>query len=125
MAESMHERTIRRYWEAADRRNWDIFAGFLHEQVEYTLPQTRERVRGRTAFTEFNASFPGDWRIEVQSVTADDRTAVSKITFRCDGKEETGISFFEFDAGRIRRITEYWPAPYHPPVRASGSVERI
>jgi hypothetical protein len=51
------------YWAAAESRDWDTFADLVAEQVVYEAPQTRERVRGRTAYQRFNAEgFPsGLW----------------------------------------------------------------
>jgi hypothetical protein len=92
--------------------------------VVYEIPQTRERVRGRAAYVDFNETYPGDWTLEIVKLVADEHQAVSQITFRVGGQEETGISFFKFKEGLIYRITDYWLVSYEPPVRHCRSIER-
>jgi hypothetical protein len=96
----------------------------LHEDVVYEIPQTRERVRGRAAYVDFNATYPGDWTLEILRLVADEQGAVSQIAFRVGDQEEPGITFFEFKEGLIYRITDYWPVAYEPPLRHSRYVER-
>ena len=49
------------YWAAAEQRDWDAFGALVAENVVYEAPQTRERVRGRSAYLRFNREgFPGD-----------------------------------------------------------------
>ncbi len=118
------ERLVERYWSALEARDWAALAATLAEDVVYELPQTRERVRGRDAYLDFNATFPGDWHIRPQRLVAGAAGAVGKILLQ-DGEERlTAITFFEVAEGRIVRLEEYWPEPYEPPARASRSVER-
>jgi ketosteroid isomerase-like protein len=123
MSETL-ETLVEQYWNAAVARDWKAFGELLHEQVLYEIPQTLERVRGRAAYVEFNATYPGDWTLEVESIIANERQAVSRVSFEVDGEFETGITFFEFRDGLISRITDYWPVPYAPPMRVSDKVER-
>lgn len=116
---------VLRYWQAANDREWQTFAELLAEQIVYEVPQTRERVRGRANYVEFNRTWPGLWRADIQQLVADDHQAVSVIAFHVDGTTETGISVFDFDGdGRIARITDHWPVPYAPPARACDCIER-
>lgn len=122
---------VRRYWQAANARDWAAFADMLAENIVYEVPQTRERVRGRAAYLIFNQTWPGDWEAELLRVLGEGDQVVSEIAFHVhhgDGlslSTETGISFFEFDtAGRICRIVDHWPAPYEPPPRACDCIER-
>jgi ketosteroid isomerase-like protein len=38
-------KTVETFWATAQARDWDAFADTLAEDVVYTLPQTRERMR--------------------------------------------------------------------------------
>jgi hypothetical protein len=98
----------------------------LAEDVLYEVPQTRERVRGRAAFTVFTADgFPGDWHITVQRVVAGDQDAASEIEFTDAGVSQTGLTFFAFGPdGLISQVTDYWPEPYEPPAGRAGLAER-
>jgi hypothetical protein len=107
---------IRRYWAAAQARDWPAFAELLAPDVVYDLPQTRERIRGVVSYVEFNATYPGDWSVEVVRVIGDGRYGVSWTAFTVDGTEQPGICFFELDNhGLIAAITDFWPEPYEPP----------
>jgi hypothetical protein len=110
-------RVVAEYWAAAEARDWAAFGALVTEDVVYEAPQTRERVSGREAYVRFNAEgFPGDWHLAVQRIVSQDRAAVSMIEFSEAGVSQPGLCFFDLDeAGRIVRITDFWPDPYEPP----------
>ena len=116
---------IETYFQTLNARDWTGFAAVLHSDVVYELPQTRERVRGREAYLDFNITFPGDWTLEVVRVIADDARAAAEIILRVDAQAMPALVFFEFADGLIVRITDYWPESYEPPVRVSKFVERL
>jgi len=37
-----------------------VWAGLLHPAVVYEIPQSRERIRGRDRYLQFNQEYPGD-----------------------------------------------------------------
>lgn len=115
---------VEQYWQTVNDRDWPAFGALLHEEMVYEIPQTRERVRGKDAYIDFNKTYPGDWTLEIVTLVADQHRAVSQIAFRDDGQEQTGISFFEFKDGLIYRITDFWPVAYEPPMRQSRFIER-
>ncbi|MBM2885799.1 nuclear transport factor 2 family protein [Chromobacterium phragmitis] len=119
----MSAQLIRRYWECANARDWTGFAATLHPEVEYRVPQTRERIRGVDQYVAFNTTYPGDWRLEIVRVLADGDQAVSEIAFHVEQQTMSGISFFTIQDGLIRRIDDWWPEPYEAPARAVA-VER-
>ena len=114
------------YWAAAENRDWDTLAGLVAEQVVYEAPQTRERVRGRTAYLRFNAEgFPGDWHLKVERIVGEGRHAASWIEFSDAGDRYPGLCFFDLDEdGRIARITDFWPTPDELPDSRAHLVER-
>jgi SnoaL-like domain len=115
---------IETYFQTLNARDWTGFSATLHEQVLYEVPQTRERVRGREAYLEFNITFPGDWTLETVRVIADDFRGAAEIVLRIDSQVMPALVFFEFLDGLIVRVTDYWPESYEPPVRVSKFVER-
>ena len=115
---------VEHYWQTANDRDWQAFGTLLHEDIVYEIPQTRERIRGRAAYIDFNTTYPGDWTLQIVRLVADQHQAVSQIAFRVNGEEQVGISFFEFRDGLIYRIVDFWPVSYEPPVRQSQSVEQ-
>lgn len=114
------------YWAAAQARDWRAFGELVADEVFYECPQSRERVRGRDAYLRFNSEgFPGDWRIEVRLIVGDGKHAASWIEFTDAAGTQAGLCFFDFDdAGRIAKITDYWPEPYEPPASRAHLTER-
>jgi ketosteroid isomerase-like protein len=111
-------RVVAEYWAAAEARDWAAFGALLADDVVYEAPQSRERVSGRDAYIRFNAEgFPGDWHLAVQRIVSQDRAAVSMIEFSEEEEaSQSGLCFFDLDeAGRIVRITDFWPEPYETP----------
>lgn len=120
-------KTVEAFWATAEARDWAGFADTLAEDVVYTLPQTRERIRGRDTFVRFNREYPGDWHLRIERMVAEPGQVVTWIHFTVGpGLEEMyGISFFTGDAqGRVLTMTDFWPEPYEPPAGREHLVER-
>lgn len=119
------EDTVLAYWDACEARDWPRVTALLADDVVYHLPQTRERIRGRSAFLRFNQEYPGDWHVTVTRVAGAGPRAATWITCTVDGADQPAVSFFDLDdAGRIAGITEFWPEPYEPPAGREHLVER-
>jgi len=113
------------YWAACDARDWDAFAALLADDVVYEVPQTRERIRGRARYVEFNATYPGDWQLRIERIAGFGRHAASWISFVVDGVEQPGLCFFDLDErGLIAHLTDFWPEPYDPPPGREHLTER-
>jgi predicted ester cyclase len=118
--------TVAAYWAAAEARDWEAFGDLVAEHVIYEAPQSRERVRGRSAYVRFNTEgFPGQWHLAVERIVAQGQRAASWIRFSDENGTQTGLCFFDLDGdGRIARITDFWPEPYEPPASRAHLVER-
>jgi hypothetical protein len=115
------------YWAAANDRDWDAFKRLLADDVVYEGPQTRERVRGASNYVRFNVEgFPGEWHLRVVRVVGEGLHVVSWIDFtNSDGTTQPGLCFFELNnAGKVTRITDFWPDPYDLPAQRAHLVER-
>ncbi|MDF2270746.1 nuclear transport factor 2 family protein [Streptomyces coacervatus] len=118
-------KTVETFWASAEARDWDTFAGTLAEDVEYTLPQTRERISGRERYVQFNREYPGDWHLRIERIVAEPGQVVSWVHFTVGLDEMYAISFFTEDGhGRISTITDFWPEPYEPPAGRDHLTER-
>ena len=111
--------------EAMERRDWDAFTAVLSPDVVYELPQTRERIRGRDRYVQFNAEYPGDWHVEPQLVLGDDHDGCLLFRWTLDGEALLAVAFFEIDGDRIVKVTDLWPEPYDPPAGREHLVERF
>lgn len=111
--------------EAMERRDWDAFTAVLSPDVVYELPQTRERIRGRERYVQFNAEYPGDWHVEPQLVLGDDHDGCLLFRWTLDDDAMLAVAFFEIDGDRIVKVTDFWPEPYDPPAGREHLVERL
>jgi SnoaL-like domain len=115
---------VERFITSLEARDWDTWAGLLHPDVVYEIPQTRERIRGRDRYLQFNREFPGDWHLRPKVIIADDRNGVVWFDWLLDGGRDDGMAFFEIADGLIVRITDLWPEPYEPPSGREHLAER-
>jgi ketosteroid isomerase-like protein len=116
---------VRAYFESAEQRDWQRFRGLLAEDMVYEMPQTRERVHGRSALIQFNREYPGDWHLQVRRIVADGRHAAAWIDSRVGDEHQDACVWFELsDGGLITRVTDYWPDSYEPPSGREHLVER-
>lgn len=122
---SLTRQLVRDYVDSAERRDWTRFAGLLAEDVVYEMPQTRERVRGRSAYLRFNQEYPGDWHLRVRRIVADGHFAAAWLDTRVGEQQQDACVWFEVTAdGLIGRVTDYWPDPYEPPPGREHLTER-
>ncbi|UUU32113.1 nuclear transport factor 2 family protein [Streptomyces sp. CA-210063] len=118
-------KTVESFWAAAEGRDWAAFAETLAEDVVYELPQTRERIRGKERYMEFNREYPGDWHARIERIVAEPGQVVSWIHVTVGLEDLHAISFFTGDEdGRIATVTDFWPEPYEPPAGREHLVER-
>jgi predicted ester cyclase len=122
---SAHE-VVAAYWAAAEARDWEAFGALCADDVVYRGPQTREIVRGRTAYIRFNAEgFAYEWHLTVERIVAEGRHAASWTEFTTIQGAMVGLCFFELDDnGLIAEITDFWPEPYELPASRAHLVER-
>lgn len=113
------------YVDSLERRDWPRLTGLLAEDVVYEMPQTRERIRGRSRFVQFNTEYPGDWHLRVRHLAADGRLAALWLDVRVATERQDACVWLEVsEQGLITRITDYWPEPYEPPPGREHLVER-
>jgi SnoaL-like domain len=115
------------YWTAAEDRDWEAFAALIAEDIVYEAPQSRERVRGRSAYVRFNRDgFPGEWHLQIVKIVGGNCAAASWISMTyADGTAQPGVSFFEIaERNMITRISDFWPEPYKLPASRAHLVEK-
>ena len=107
-----------------ERRDWAGLTELLHPEVVYEVPQTRERIRGRDRYVQFNAEYPGDWHIAPRVVLGDDHDGSLLFEWHLGGEPSLAVAFFEIGGGLITKITDFWPEPYEPPPGREHLTER-
>jgi ketosteroid isomerase-like protein len=118
-------RTATAYVDSLERRDWPRLTSLLAEDVVYEMPQTRERIRGRAAFLQFNVEYPGDWHLEIRRLVADGRHVAVWLDVRVGTDRQEACVWLDLaEDGTISRITDYWPEAYEPPAGREHLVER-
>ena len=113
------------YVDRLEERDWPGLAALLAEGVVYEMPQTRERIRGRSAFLQFNIEYPGDWHLRLRRVVADGRFAALWLDVRVGAEQQDACVWLELsEGGLISRVVDYWPEPGDPPAGREHLVER-
>ena len=116
---------IERFIATLDARDWDGWTSTMHADVVYEIPQSRERIRGRDRYLQFNREYPGEWHVRPKVVIADAEHGVVWFGWRVgDSGEDDGMAFFAFRDGLISTVTDFWPEPYEPPAGREHLVER-
>jgi len=116
---------VNRFIETLEARDWEAWAALLHPDVVYEIPQSRERIRGRDRYLQFNQEYPGDWHLRLKVSIADALNGVAWFGWEVEGSElADGIAFFTFSEGLITSITDFWPESYDPPPGREHLVER-
>jgi ketosteroid isomerase-like protein len=114
-----------RFVTALEARDWDGWTATMQPDVVYEVPQTRERIRGRDRYLQFNREFPGEWHLSPAVTVADDDHAVVVFRWRLgDADEQEAIVVFGFRDGLIATVTDFWPDPYEPPPGREHLTER-
>ena len=117
-----------RFVASLEARDWDGWVATMQPDVVYEVPQTRERIRGRDRYLQFNREFPGDWHLSPAITVADDDHAVVVFRWRVgdaeEQEEQEAIVVFGFRDGLIATVTDFWPDPYEPPPGREHLTER-
>ncbi|MFB9235542.1 nuclear transport factor 2 family protein [Plantactinospora siamensis] len=113
------------YVDGLEHRDWSRLTGLLAADVVYEMPQTRERISGRSAFLRFNQEYPGDWHLRARRVVADGRHAALWLDVRVGAEQQDACVWLDVgEQGLIERITDYWPEPYEPPAGREHLAQR-
>ncbi len=122
---TVNGRAAAQFIATLEGRDWDGWAALLHPDVVYELPQSRERIRGRERYLQFNRDYPSEWHLRAKVVLADQTDGCVWFDWVVGDEQADGVVFFSFDGeGLITRVTDFWPEPYDPPSGREQLVER-
>lgn len=115
---------IERFLSTLDTRDWAGFADVLHPDIVYDIPQSRERIRGRDRYVQFNREYPGDWHVTPTQILVDGDAGVARFDWQVGaGPVEEAFVFFGVRDGSLATVTDFWPEPYDPPPGREHLVE--
>jgi hypothetical protein len=122
---SRNEDIVTELWTIFDARNYSQVKPLLHDDFVCIWPQSREIIRGANDFIELNENYPGMWSIKVIRTINTGNTVISEIELKFEEQIIYAVSFFEIEAGKILRVTEYWGDSYEAPQWRSKWVEKF
>ena len=116
---------VHRFLDTLEARDWAGLTEVLDPDVVYEMPQSRERIRGRDSYVQFNREYPGDWHLRPRVVLADEGHGIAWFDWNVgDDEQGDGIVVLGIDGDRIRSVTDFWPEPFEPRPGREHLVER-
>lgn len=116
---------IDRFFATMESRDWAGFADVAHAAMIYEIPRSRERIRGRDRYVQFNQDYPGDWHVTPTQILADADAGVARFDWRVgETPIEEAFVFFVVRDGLLASVTDSWPEPYDPPTGRAHLTER-
>lgn len=119
------EDVARAFWRLMASNDFESVRSVLADDFVLEWPQSAERIRGGANFARMNAEYPahGPWQFRIERLVAQGTSVVTEVAITDGVQRATAISFFEVAAGRIARLTEYWPEPYAAPANRRHLTE--
>jgi len=110
---------LERHWAASDANDFDAEHDLYDPAAVLEYPQSRERIRGRSAIQASRRAQPSRKRFTVRRILGGGDLWVSEIVLSYDGEPSYVVSIMEFAAGKVVRENQYFAAPFAPgPSRA-------
>jgi hypothetical protein len=110
---------LERHWAASDANDFDAEHDLYDPAAVLEYPQSRERIRGRSAIQASRRAQPSRKRFTVRRILGGGDLWVSEIVLSYDGEPSYVVSIMEFAAGKVVRESQYFAAPFAPgPSRA-------
>jgi hypothetical protein len=109
MQENKNAKVIRNFWDEIHQQNWDKLSQYFFENAVINWNNTNEQFTVEE-FIIANKEYPGDWTIELERLEAINELVISvvKVQLKEGGATFHATSFFEFQAGKIKLLNEYW-----------------
>jgi len=113
----------RALWERMNAKDWDGIARLLDGGFCALWPQTGERIPSPEAYIGLNRSYPGSWRITVNTVDATAEGAVVRALITNGDERVHAIGFYRIMGNRILSAEEYFADAGTPPYDRSEFTE--
>jgi ketosteroid isomerase-like protein len=106
---------VRALFELMEARDWEGARATLADDAVVDWPHSGERYTDADRFIGMQRAYPEGWHIEVVRVLEEAPVVVSEVRVTQGDQVFHCIGFYEIEADRIARGTEYW-------VTAGGEV---
>ena len=114
---NFREKSVREFWSFFDQRKFEMVRPLLHPIFEAYWVTTNEKFTSIDAFISVNQEYPGKWHtIPQEIILLEDKVLSIVSVFSKEFPDRFFVlSFFEFKAKLISKITEYWATVEHTP----------
>ncbi|MBN2504937.1 MAG: nuclear transport factor 2 family protein [Bacilli bacterium] len=116
------ETTVREFWEALGRQDYDTVKSFFTDNAVIYWPNTNEKFTVEN-YIHVNKTYPGTWDFAFESLKIFDSQALSVVRILSRDRKESlrAISLFGFTDGRISELTEYFAMDEEVPLWRQSS----
>ncbi len=105
----MIEQKAKDYWKHIDNADFDRLAEVMREDANVIYPNTKEIFKGCDKYIKFNKEYPGRWYARIEKLITIENEVISAVEISNDDSVSSYVtSFFKFEDGMIKVITEYW-----------------
>ncbi len=103
-------------WQTIDQQNWERLPSFFAPEALIHWHNTNERFTV-SQFVQANSQYPGHWQIDLQKLLETGETVISvvRVQLKAEPVSFHATSFFQFRAGKILLLDEYWGDDGPPP----------
>ncbi len=108
---------------ALGSKAWERAAALVSDDLVYEIVLSKEVIRGKADWLEFNRTYPGDWEMPIDEVVHEGSTKVVRLRFISETQYDHAIIFFETRDGLVIRQSDWWPESYAPPDWRSGQYD--
>lgn len=96
-------------WNDMNNQDWNNIHTYFDDEAIINWNNTNEEFN-LTEYVRANCEYPGDWSIIIERLECIGSLVISvvKVQLKNDDVSFHGISFFEFNDGKINLLNEYW-----------------
>lgn len=118
------DRLYERVW-MGETHNFDIMDEVFADDAVVEYPQSGERMRGRVNIRAAEENYPGLPKVTMRRKLVVGDLAIVESDLDYQGTPYHEVSVFEFEDGKIVRLTQYFPEPFEAPESRARWTERM
>jgi ketosteroid isomerase-like protein len=107
----------------SERHDFNVMDEVFADDAVLEYPQSGERVRGRANIRAVEENYAGLPRVTVRRKVVVGDVGLVESDLDYQGKPYQEVSIFEFQDGKIVRLTQYFPEPFEAPESRARWVE--
>jgi ketosteroid isomerase-like protein len=107
----------------SERHDFNIMDEVFADDAVLEYPQSGERVRGRANIRAVEENYSALPRVTVRRKVVVGDVGLVESDLDYQGKPYQEVSIFEFQDGKIVRLTQYFPEPFEAPQSRARWVE--